>query len=496
MATAILYYHRLDLFKRDKDKLKRWPDLARIDSYLFATTCVYLATKATDCPRKVRDIINSANRIMTNRQFLPVDANYWKYRDSLFGAEMTILRILRFDFAVPLAYTLIVDYVLLLFGICNQDGSHPPPRPSPSPLQPPHMSESNLPSPNLVMLSPPSSSSPASPQIMSSTIPHLPPPSSASTDPSTSTYATTPAPPSTLMSSSRIKFKGPMMAMTAAVTASSSSPYPARSHPPLSRSSTSETLSSYNPDSDPDDDSDCEEPLDPIQAYRPPTLPAATPPAARSIVGVAWSIANDAHLRASVNQFVVEDVAVACVYLAIGIVDRQASDERMCHQPHASASDYERPSVETVCTTLGRTCDDAVYKTIEWLLQGELRSRFVDMTASSGPSTTPTTNTLDANHMHTSATVPTPLSIASSSGFLSAPGSTGSYSASSVSPVYEDYHLLGNNSGDKAGASGDAPTSVPDDGVIDPMRAFEAYAQQAGSAAQAARYGGGGRSLR
>ncbi|KAI9152647.1 hypothetical protein H9P43_009443 [Blastocladiella emersonii ATCC 22665] len=120
-STALIYYYRFDRFRKDQKSLALNPELKAIDPLLFATTCVYLSTKTTDCNRKIRDVLNSAHRALNpHHGNLKIDSAYWKYRDSLLSAELVLLRSLKFELDVDLAYQPLIVYVRYLFNI------HPP----------------------------------------------------------------------------------------------------------------------------------------------------------------------------------------------------------------------------------------------------------------------------------------------------------------------------------------------------------------------------------
>ncbi|KAI8989416.1 hypothetical protein BDB01DRAFT_540389 [Pilobolus umbonatus] len=67
-ATAILYYHRYKLFMSKQEKVIHLEDTIREEEALFiheellTTTCLHLACKATEVPRKVRDVVNVGYR--------------------------------------------------------------------------------------------------------------------------------------------------------------------------------------------------------------------------------------------------------------------------------------------------------------------------------------------------------------------------------------------------------------------------------------------------
>ncbi|KAI9220656.1 hypothetical protein BC828DRAFT_383008 [Blastocladiella britannica] len=137
-ATALMHYHRVDRFRRDPGAGRRYPEIRTFDSHLLALGAVFVATKATDHPRKVRDLINAAhvygeasclpfifqltrkkNHSILNPEapHLSVDSSFWKYKHALVVAESLVLRIIKFRLTVPLAFAPAIDLVRGLFSI-------------------------------------------------------------------------------------------------------------------------------------------------------------------------------------------------------------------------------------------------------------------------------------------------------------------------------------------------------------------------------------------
>ncbi|CEP07047.1 hypothetical protein [Parasitella parasitica] len=114
-ATAIVYYHRFNEFINHKEKVinvdgtPTEEDVLYQNEELLTTTCLQLACKATEVPRKVRDIVNVGYRYYhPNGTTLDVDENYFKMRSSLVTSELLLVRALGFDLELelPFAYCL------------------------------------------------------------------------------------------------------------------------------------------------------------------------------------------------------------------------------------------------------------------------------------------------------------------------------------------------------------------------------------------------------
>ncbi|OBZ85872.1 Cyclin-related protein FAM58A [Choanephora cucurbitarum] len=114
-ATAVIYYHRFKTFMDNREKtifldgaLTEEEVLYRNEE-LLTTTCLQLACKATEVPRKVRDLVNVGYRYYHPKgSTLNIDENYFKMRSSLVTSELLLVRALGFDLEVelPFAYCL------------------------------------------------------------------------------------------------------------------------------------------------------------------------------------------------------------------------------------------------------------------------------------------------------------------------------------------------------------------------------------------------------
>ena len=73
---------------------------------LILITCLNLATKTTEEPRKLRDIINVVYCLLQEPpvEFMRITSDYWKIRESVGKVELLFLREMRFDVSFKLAY--------------------------------------------------------------------------------------------------------------------------------------------------------------------------------------------------------------------------------------------------------------------------------------------------------------------------------------------------------------------------------------------------------
>ncbi|GAA5806144.1 hypothetical protein HPULCUR_011674 [Helicostylum pulchrum] len=114
-ATAIVYFHRFNAFISSREKVVNMDGSINAEDALYnneellTTTCLQLACKATEVPRKVRDLVNVGYRYYhPNGTTLDVDESYFRMRASLVTSELLLVRALGFDLEVelPFAYCL------------------------------------------------------------------------------------------------------------------------------------------------------------------------------------------------------------------------------------------------------------------------------------------------------------------------------------------------------------------------------------------------------
>ena len=90
-------------------------------------TCIHIACKQTENPRKLRDVVNVAYYVShpdpdtseSSKRLLKIDAQFWTIKESLMKAELVVLRSLRFHTNVYLPHS----YVPLILNELDQDMS-------------------------------------------------------------------------------------------------------------------------------------------------------------------------------------------------------------------------------------------------------------------------------------------------------------------------------------------------------------------------------------
>ena len=88
-------------------------------------TCLHIACKQTESPRKLRDVVNVAFYVShpdpdnsdTSKRLLKIDAQFWTLKESLMKAELVVLCSLRFDTNVYLPHS----YIPLVLYELDQD---------------------------------------------------------------------------------------------------------------------------------------------------------------------------------------------------------------------------------------------------------------------------------------------------------------------------------------------------------------------------------------
>ncbi|CAO3650263.1 unnamed protein product [Mucor hiemalis] len=114
-ATSVIYFHSFNLFmnKREKkvnvDGSLNPEDVLYANEELLTLTCLQLACKVTEVPRKVRDLVNVGYRYYhPNGATLNIEEKYFKMRSSLVTSELLLVRALGFDLEIelPFAYCL------------------------------------------------------------------------------------------------------------------------------------------------------------------------------------------------------------------------------------------------------------------------------------------------------------------------------------------------------------------------------------------------------
>ncbi|KAI3647665.1 hypothetical protein MP228_007886 [Amoeboaphelidium protococcarum] len=107
-CTALFYYHRYKQFTEQKQQ-NQDSRFKNISESLILTVCIILACKSTEEHRKSRDVIGCVYKAMyPDEQFMKINEQYFKIRDSCTKVEFILLRVLGFNMQVELPHVWIM----------------------------------------------------------------------------------------------------------------------------------------------------------------------------------------------------------------------------------------------------------------------------------------------------------------------------------------------------------------------------------------------------
>ncbi|CAM9543421.1 unnamed protein product [Chrysoparadoxa australica] len=103
-ATAIILFHRWLI----REPLQ--PHIPQRD--LVLTTCLFLAGKVEEVPRRLRDVINVVHRLtaVDKNALPPLDQAYWDMKGKMVECEQVVLRTIAFGTEAPHPYRLLLAY--------------------------------------------------------------------------------------------------------------------------------------------------------------------------------------------------------------------------------------------------------------------------------------------------------------------------------------------------------------------------------------------------
>ncbi|KAJ1902687.1 hypothetical protein LPJ71_005471 [Coemansia sp. S17] len=112
-ATGMVLFHRYCDYISNQQPPDGDNDI--IPSHLCIMLCLYLAAKATEEPRKQRDIINVGYKLDNpESEFLPVDERMYALCNTMTQAELVLIRVLGFNVNVDLPHSWIAS---ILYGM-------------------------------------------------------------------------------------------------------------------------------------------------------------------------------------------------------------------------------------------------------------------------------------------------------------------------------------------------------------------------------------------
>eukprot|EP01114_Cavostelium_apophysatum_P001126 TRINITY_DN10967_c0_g1_i1.p1 TRINITY_DN10967_c0_g1~~TRINITY_DN10967_c0_g1_i1.p1 ORF type:complete len:212 (-),score=12.21 TRINITY_DN10967_c0_g1_i1:345-980(-) len=99
-ATAAILFHNFYHKRSFKD----------FDKHLIVMSCLYLAAKLEESPKKLRDVISTAYNIQ-HRKTILIDNTYWELRDKVVAHEHILLRTIGFDLSVKRPQKYLLNYL-------------------------------------------------------------------------------------------------------------------------------------------------------------------------------------------------------------------------------------------------------------------------------------------------------------------------------------------------------------------------------------------------
>ncbi|ETV92411.1 hypothetical protein, variant [Aphanomyces invadans] len=91
---------------------------------VIGAACIFLATKITEKPRKLRDVMNVVHCASLNvNSPMPTGPEYTAFKERLLDAEQNVLRAIRFDMDVALPYQHLLNYTKILGYACMTAGA-------------------------------------------------------------------------------------------------------------------------------------------------------------------------------------------------------------------------------------------------------------------------------------------------------------------------------------------------------------------------------------
>ena len=132
---ATVFYHRgLDAWEKLEPLGQASEELAMISSEELAIACVYLAGKATEDTRKVRDVINVVHHMRTG-SICVIDDAFWRLRRQILAVEQALLRAMDFETDVETPHRYLLNgcktlrvsprFVRLCWGLLVDAGDNP-----------------------------------------------------------------------------------------------------------------------------------------------------------------------------------------------------------------------------------------------------------------------------------------------------------------------------------------------------------------------------------
>jgi cyclin-Q len=108
ICTAIAYYHRCNHKSGERHLLLP----QKYSENTIAATCLFLAAKVAETPRRLREVLTTVHRIWDpSKQFLDLNSEYFRLKEELVGCEQLVLRTICFETTYDDRHKLVLHYI-------------------------------------------------------------------------------------------------------------------------------------------------------------------------------------------------------------------------------------------------------------------------------------------------------------------------------------------------------------------------------------------------
>jgi hypothetical protein len=101
IATAVVFFHRFYVRHKFKD----------YDKNTIASTCLFLAAKVEETPKKLKDVIDIMCNIKYKKEYKPDSKEFLELREKILTQELAVLQTIAFDLTVEHPYKHLLTYV-------------------------------------------------------------------------------------------------------------------------------------------------------------------------------------------------------------------------------------------------------------------------------------------------------------------------------------------------------------------------------------------------
>lgn len=109
IASAVVFFHRFYV----RHKLKEY------DRYMIAATCLFLAAKVEETPKKLKDVIEITHYLRFKKEIKQDSPEFAQTREQILWHELVVLQTIAFDLTLEHPYRYLLQYVRSLKGDNN-----------------------------------------------------------------------------------------------------------------------------------------------------------------------------------------------------------------------------------------------------------------------------------------------------------------------------------------------------------------------------------------